>query len=122
MDTVRSDLHLQLILGDDYLAVDGRALRFDGYGVAWPAIAPVDVQFALFNPGNVCDVEPELQLSGVINWASVPPSVAFDAPRTETVKLLAGARRYQFEVRALMVSGSVITLARGLCSVLDSRG
>ena len=126
MNTAFNNLHLEIVQGDDCRAVDGRAITFVGHGVQWPAAA--QVKFNVYEPDdNRCDplqaITPVLTSDGVyapLTNAS-PPTASFDVLRSQSVQLATGVRRYVYEVRALLPSGSVITLARGHVTVLESQ-
>lgn len=122
------NLQLELVQGDDYLEVDTRALHVYGRAVCWPAAIPA-VKFLVFEPQNECAGFAAVQAVAIIDidgtfvpaTPSTPADAKFDIPRVETLKLSPGIRRYMLEVRALMGSGSVITLARGQLTVLSSQ-
>lgn len=125
------NLQLELVQGDDYLEADTRALHVYGRAVCWPA-AISSVKFLVFEPANECGqgfatVQPVaiIDITGTfVPATSTPPAAAeckFNIPRVETLKLSPGVRRYMLEVRGLMASGSVITLARGQLTVLSSQ-
>lgn len=126
------NLQLELVQGDDYLEADGRALHVYGRAVSWPLAAAIaSVKFIVFEPMNDCGSQPvasvqpvaviEIQGTFVAAGLSTPADAKFDIPRLETLKLAPGVRRYMLEVRALLASGSVATLARGQLTVLGSQ-
>lgn len=127
--TFLAGLQLELVQGDDYLEADSRALHFYGHGVCWPAVVAT-VKLLVFEPNDcgtlpVATVQPlaVIDVTGSFVAATdvAPAEAKFDVPRVETLKLAPGVRRYMFEVRGLLASNSVITLARGQLTVLSSQ-
>jgi hypothetical protein len=135
------DLLVEVIQGDDYQAVDGRAVLITGRGVCWPA-ALAGAKLIVYEPHTDCGAQVAsvlsplsiLEIDGVYTPAAAPipatlttPLVPgttamaqFDLTRVDTLKLSTGVRRYMFEVRGLFASGGVTTLARGLVNVYPS--
>lgn len=125
---ILTDLLLEFIQGDDYKAADNRAITIAGRGVTWPTVLS-SVKLYVYETPAACAASvalpcpaPVLEITGTYTpgAAEAPPSAAFDVPRADTLKLVAGVRRYLFEVRGLFASGSVTTLARGLVTTLPS--
>lgn len=126
-NSLQTAQHMELVQGDDYLAVDGRAVTVYGNGVCWPEAVDT-VRLAVFDhpccapvvnataPASVIDMD------GVFTPATTtePAKAAFDVTRAMTLRLDCGVRRYAFEVRGLLASGSVVTLARGHVTVIGS--
>jgi len=106
--------YLELVQGDDYKLADGRAVQLKGIGVCW---APTTTAAKLLIRDGACWV---LEIDGTFadQTAAAPAVASFDLPRATTLTLQSGIRRYDFEVRGLLPSGSVTTLARGLLTVL----
>jgi hypothetical protein len=128
--TLLRNLHLELVQGDDYKAVDGRTISIAGRGVCWPANI-ANVKLIAFEPQTDCGVCVDnaatpiavMDIDGIYS-ATTTASAAlatFDLPRAATLKLTTGVRRYQFEVRALLASESIATLAQGTITVLRSQ-
>jgi hypothetical protein len=141
------DLLVEVIQGDDYQAVDNRAVLITGRGVCWPA-ALAGTKLIVYEPHTDCGAQVAsvlsplsiLEIVGVYTPAAaavpavpatpltpatpfVPGTTAmaqFDLTRVDTLKLSTGVRRYMFEVRGLFASGGVTTLARGLVTVYPS--
>jgi hypothetical protein len=63
-----------------------------------------------------------IDLEGTFTPATTtePAKAAFDVTRALTLPLACGVRRYAFEVRGLLATGSVVTLARGHVTVIGS--
>jgi hypothetical protein len=144
---LQRDLLVEVIQGDDYQAVDGRAVLITGRGVCWPS-ALAGTKLIVYEPHTDCGAQVASVLSplavfeidGVYTPAAaaipgtpatpttpatpfVPGTTAvaqFDVTRVDTNKLATGVRRYMFEVRGLFASGGVTTLARGLVNVYPS--
>lgn len=119
---------LELVQGDDYKLADSRAIVLAARGVTWPAVL-TSVKIVIYEAQAACAagvaaVAPSavVDVDGIFTagTASVPATASFDLPRLQTLKLSVGVRRYLFEVRGLLPSGSVTSLARGLVSVLAS--
>jgi len=114
LQTILSAQYLELVQGDDYKLADGRAVQFRGVGVCW---SPFTMAAKLLIRPDTCWV---LDIDGTFTdqTTGAPAIVSFDVPRALTLTLESGVRRYDFEVRGLLPSGSVTTLARGLLTVL----
>lgn len=112
--TILSEQYLELAQGDDYKLIDGRAVTFCGIGVCWAATT---VAAKLLIRDGACSV---LDVDGTFaaQTSGAPATASFDVTRAMTEALESGVRRYDFEVRGLLPSGSVTTLARGLLTVL----
>ena len=110
---MRQGIHIELVQGDDYLASDGRAITIKGVGAAWPP-AVGQTKLLISYRGSVV-----LDLDGVFTAASptADPAVSYDLSREQSLTLCDGLRRYDIESRALLPSGSVVTLARGFATV-----
>jgi hypothetical protein len=111
---------VELVQGDDYLAADGRAVTFTGAGQAWPS-AISSAKLLMWPPANCgCDNTPALEVDGVYTapTATQPARVTFDVHRAASLKLAAGIRLYTVEVKALLASGSAVTLERCFGTVL----
>jgi hypothetical protein len=135
------DLLVEVIQGDDYQAVDGRAITITGRGVCWPA-ALAGAKLIVYEPHTDCGAQVAsvlsplavLDIDGTYTPAAAPvpatpttplvpgttAAVRFDMTRVDTNKLATGVRSYMFEVRGLFSSGGVTTLARGLVTVYPS--
>lgn len=117
--------YLELVQGDDYKAVDERAVIVKGIGVTWPAaLSSVKLLVSAAQSGwaDACTAcpAPLLDIDGTYT-AAQPTSAAtaaFDVLRIQTLALASGVRAYTFEVRGLLASGGVVTLARGHVTVL----
>ncbi|MDP3228514.1 MAG: hypothetical protein Q8N13_11135 [Acidovorax sp.] len=127
--TFLGNLQLELVQGDDYLEADARALHVYGRAVCWPP-AVDSVRFLVFEPNDcgslpVATVLPlaviDIEGTFVPATSTTPADAKFDIPRAESLKLAPGVRRYMLEVRGLLASGSVITMARGQLTVLSSQ-
>lgn len=118
-NTFLNNLLVELVRGDDYLAADGRAVVIVGTGVAWPA-SLVSIKLVLTDPGCCVTDDSPLEIAGTFEPAtsSAAAKASFDVPRAVTLTLKTGVRRYCFEVRAVLASTSVVTLGRGLLSVM----
>lgn len=125
---IANELLLELVQGDDYKAVDNRAISIAGRGVVWPG-AVVSVKLIMYEAQAACPAGLAAQLPSTVvdvsgtfiaGTANTLPHCDFDLPRSNTLQLVVGVRRYLCEVRGLLESGSVVTLARGLVSVLPS--
>ena len=125
-----TNLHVELVQGDDYKLTDGRALTFYGQGVCWPAVAPSEVRFCIYDHPccqNIAVANGGAKVALTVTTGTYTPATTtepakaeFDLARADTLLLECGVRRYQFEVRALMPSGSVITLATGHVTVIGT--
>lgn len=123
MEAMLRGLHFEVVQGDDYKAIDGRAVVITARGVCWP-LNIAQVKLLVFEPETrSAPNEMMLDIDGTFTagTTSNPPIASFDVARAETLKLEAGVRRYLVEIRALLASGSVATLARGLLTVLESQ-
>lgn len=127
--TFLGNLQLELVQGDDYLEADARALHVYGRAVCWPPVVD-SVRFLVFEPNDcgalpVATVQPlaviDIEGTFVAATSTTPADAKFNIPRAETLKLAPGVRRYMLEVRGLLASGSVITMARGQLTVLSSQ-
>lgn len=125
---IANELLLELVQGDDYKAADGRAISIAGRGVVWPA-AVSSVKLIMYEAQAACPAGVASQLPSTVvdvtgtftaGTVNTLPHCDFDLPRINTLQLGVGVRRYLCEVRGLLASGSVVTLARGLVSVLPS--
>ena len=125
MATFLQAQYLELVQGDDYKAVDGRAVVLVGAGVSWPPALPsvkLLISAAQTGCADACTgcPAPLLDIDGTYT-AAAPTSAAkavFDVLRIQTLALASGVRAYTFEVRGLLASGGVVTLARGHVTVL----
>ena len=128
--TLLRGLHLELVQGDDYKAVDTRAITIAGRGVCWASNVS-NVKLIVYEPHTACGAQlgnahtpvAVFDIDGVYTAATTSAAAiaAFDVPRVETLKLSVGVRNYMFEVRALLSSSSVATLAQGVVTVLSSQ-
>lgn len=128
--TLLRGLHIELVQGDDYKAIDGRAIALAGRGVCWPSNVQ-NVKLIAYEPHTACGAQlgnahtpaAVFDIDGAYTAAtqSAAAIAAFDVPRLDTLRLSVGARNYLFEVRALLASGSVATLAQGTITVLSSQ-
>lgn len=123
------NLQLELVQGDDYLEADARALHIYGRAVCWPPVVAT-VKLLVFEPNDcgmlpVATVQPvaviEIVGTFVAATPTTPADAKFNVPRLETLKLAPGVRRYMLEVRGVLASGSVVTMARGQLTVLGSQ-
>lgn len=113
--------HLEIIQGNDYKAADSRALRFLGVGISWPSAGTsVKLLIKAYAQGCSAALPPVLEIDGTYTPATtgVPALAAFDLPRVQTLALATGVRAHTLEVRAVLATGSVVTLSRGHLTVL----
>lgn len=94
---------LQLVQGDDYKQVDGRALRFTN--THWPDLTGAEVVLRI---DNVIDA------GGVVETAA---SIRFDLTGEDTITLSRGRHTHAYALVATLSTGSNVTLATGLVSV-----
>lgn len=129
MTAVLNNVSLELTQGDDYLLIDQRNIYFLGKGVVWPANL-AGVRLVVSDHTDACGLAYNglapiaiLDIDGT--YSSVTTSQAatasFDISRVNTLKLSAGVRKYKFEIRGLLPSASIATLARGFVTVLESQ-
>lgn len=103
--------HIEIVSGDDYSGIRsvGGTFGYDLTGV-------IEVRFIVMNNQNCLSQLPVLDVVGsVLNSSS---SVSINLRRADTLKLKAGVRQYTFLIKGLLNDGGVITLERGLMTVL----
>lgn len=120
-DQILKNLHLELVQGDDYLAVDGRAVVVVGAGVRWPS-AVASAKLLAYEPGCACLLTAPAAVLDVAGAYTAPEvdaaaQISFDLGHALTQTLARGVRRYDFEIRATLDSGSVVTVATGFVTV-----
>jgi len=123
-DQIMRNLQLELVQGDDYLVADNRAIVVVGAGMRWPAAA-ASVRLVATEPQSVCESAIGTAPAEIINvvgtytapTAQAAAKISFDLGRAITQTLAPGVRRYDFEIRATLASGSVLTLAAGQITV-----
>lgn len=114
MNDFHQNLHFEIVQGDDYLGVS--RLTVNGLGVSWPA--------AFTSPRFVCYQEApsgcgaSLDIACEIETVDGAQVVRIPIPRANSLALSAGVRAYAFELRALVDTSKVRTLARGRITVL----
>lgn len=118
---------LEISQGDDYLNADGRAITFVQRGVCWPTNI-TSVKFISYHPLNCCNkIENapsaifDIDGTFVSGTNTTAPMIRFDLHRIDTLKLPSGVMSCQYEVRALLATGSVISIATGAISVLRTQ-
>jgi hypothetical protein len=108
-----------IVQGDDYLAIDGRAICVSSVGCSWPEnIASVSVVFDDVTGGCGCPGDSSEFKSLAVYKPGPPASVCFDLTSKVTWSMAAGKLRYNFSVIAKLVTGSEITLVTGRASVV----
>lgn len=118
-----TNITIEIVQGDDYLAAIDRAVEINGYGVCWPD-GIVGVSLSIWQPPCAVANAPApvnvISASGTYVPASGPnpPKVLFDVPSGETISLVPGVRKYLFDARATLTGGELVTLARGFVTVL----
>lgn len=123
-DQILKSLQLELVQGDDYLAADNRAVVVVGAGMRWPSAASA-VRLVATEPQTACASQIGTAPAEIINVAGTytgptdqaAAKIAFDLGHAITQTLALGVRRYDFEIRATLASGSVLTLASGQITV-----
>lgn len=110
-----ADLALTLVQGDDYFAVDGRALEWVDAGNTWPALTGATVRFAAqhFTSGE------GLAAAGTVLAATGPgKSVRVEIAAAQTALLTKLGPFYSYIVRATLASGHLVTLAKGTLALV----
>ena len=122
-DQILRNQLLELVQGDDYLAVDGRAVVLVGGGMRWPA-AVASVKLLAYNPAPCCcgvSTAPAAVLDVTGDYTAPALNAAakcsFDLTNAITLTLARGVRRYDFEIRATLLNGHLVTLANGMITV-----
>jgi hypothetical protein len=99
--------HIELYAGDDYKDKLAITANIDLTGI-------VAVRFIAFNHRDCINQMPVIDVVGSIkNCFAV-----IDLPRAETLKLKVGLRNHTFIIKGLLSNGDLITLERGIMSVL----
>jgi hypothetical protein len=116
---------ITLVRGDDYLEEDQRSLSFSSVG--WPDLTGAAVVLTMrrrreaFGGGSdpvllsVADVAAS-RVAGVGSQ-----TVAFELVHADTVALIPGTAAGKFDVEAVLVGGSVVTLVLGVADVLEDQ-
>lgn len=97
--------NLLIVRGDDYLAVDGRAITWVENSGTWPDLSTATVYLVIGSPKFF-----RKQIE-VTSATGSPKSLRAELTRTESAKLTLAA--YNFTVEAVMSTGSRVTLIKG---------
>jgi hypothetical protein len=115
MNSFHPNLHLEIVQGDDYLG-DSR-LSITGLGVLWPT-AFILPRFVVYSDGVEFCKGPVLDVDCDLTTVDGLPVVRIPISRARSIGLTAGVRAYGFELRGLVDTNKVRTLARGRVTVL----
>jgi hypothetical protein len=97
---------LDIIAGDDYLAVDARAIDWSDEGGTWPSLIGATMEYRMLGFSKPVDI---IVADGPTKRLRLELSAA------ETGAMAAGRRPY--DLKATLAGGSVITLANGQITV-----
>jgi hypothetical protein len=104
--------HIEIVAGDDYSGVRAVGGRF-GYDLT----GVTEVRFIVMNNQNCLNQLPVLDVAGSVLIDS--SNVQINLKRQDTLKLKSGVRQYTFLIKGLLIDGGVITLERGIMTVLN---
>lgn len=110
---------LRIIRGDDYYAVDGRALEWiDEDGTLWPALTSATIVFHArhVSPRSTSNIS---QSGSVVIATGVGKKVRVELPSAKTSVLDAGTLNYDYDVQATLSGGNIVTLALGKMTVYE---
>lgn len=104
--------HIEIVAGDDYSGVRAVGGHF-GYDLT----GVTEVRFIVMNNQNCLNQLPVLDVAGSVLIDS--SNVQINLKRQDTLKLKSGVRQYTFLIKGLLIDGGVITLERGIMTVLN---
>lgn len=108
------EAEISLICGDDYKAVDDRALCFtEMCGSTWPE----NIDEVTLNISSACDCGVSMAIVGTLTTGT-PSKVCFDLTSKQTHSFRPMKRGYRYSLRAKLASGSIYTIAQGTLTVL----
>jgi hypothetical protein len=106
--------HIEITSGNDYTGTRAISATGDGWGADVTAARLIISDRCSQSATPVIDVIGTYQAPTVNNKAAA----FFNLVRTETLKLRAAIRGYDYEIKGLTTANSVITLERGVLSCL----
>jgi hypothetical protein len=107
---------LSIILGDDYLDADDRAITFTTTSSAqWPVLTSATVSLILEKQANIiASGVDSIEFTGVVAQATgANKSVKVDITTEESSTLAKGTSAYRYRLVATLASGSIVTLSTG---------
>lgn len=102
-----------IVRGDDYDAADGRALDWTDASAAWPTLTGATIAFEI-GDGLL------IVAGSVVTPTGPSKKVRAEPTALETATL--EATIYDYDVRATLSSGNIVTLVRGQVKVIDDEG
>ena len=106
IDTEGNPIRMQVVQGDDYLAVDGRAFLVSSSD--WPDLTGADVAWTAQHK-----TDPTILVTQAVNLLVVgvgEQTVQWELARTKTAGLVPGKFSYFWDVQATLANGSVVSL------------
>jgi len=107
--------NLTLTQGDDYYAADSRSLDWSLTGSTVPELTSATVKFAytLTGSGTVTT-----KTGSVVTATGDTKVVRCELAAADTAAMTVGTKLYSYDVEATLSNGHIVTLARGLITVL----
>ena len=115
VSAIDSDGNIEIVQGDEYYASESRALVFSSTN--WPTLSGATVRFtARLRTDTAESVTADCEVVTATGSSKV---VRFELPAEDTEGLEVGNENYVFDLEATLANGHVVTLKRGLMSVLS---
>lgn len=117
--TARTGRALDITIGDDYHAEDGRALPWSGEETAaWPDLTGASIFLAMKRKKPNNTGTSTLQLEGEVVTPTGDKAVQVEADKEDFQDLFTGLNTYDYRLWAVLASGGEVTLATGSVNVL----
>lgn len=110
---------VEIVRGDAYMNVDGRALDFIDYNNIWPDLTGASITFTAKYTNPRGGTAPFSRSGTVLTATGNSKRVMVELPSSVTSGLKPGTENYDYDVQAILASGNPATLARGKMTVLD---
>lgn len=115
VSAVDSKGNIEAVKGDDYFASEGRALAYQDAN--WPTLSGATVRFtARLRTDTSQYIESPVE---VVTATGSPKVVRFELSAAQIGGLEVGNENYIFDIEATLSNGHIVTLKRGLMSVLS---